>query len=323
MSRRVLAAQVTALCFLSACSPPVVQPEATATPTHLSSAAIASADVTPLATSNGAALPAGEPTKINCTVDGTRSATWTAALADAPKVTVAVALPQTGSMKAVWQPVSFGTGWIMAIVPGDVASLDVVADLPNETGHGYSVGAGYLEAIGSTCLAIRYDVAADASKVRGLIWRSTGDVFRKDTGDAVTFVEATSNDDKLAVYSDSAFDVFGVVGVGGATTSRYQESYHPAKSKDPFPFLQFSTVVQADGRWRTFFVGVLPAGSGNVKMSFLSTATNPTLQTVNAASGEVFLVAGALTPQETGEIFDDLTYTNAAGKTVRPVWNGS
>ena len=318
MNGRLLAAQMAALCFLGACSAaPAASPEPTPSETpHLNSAALASVDVSPLSTSKGDALPKGEPTRINCTVYGNGVAAWTAAFADAPQGRVEVILPEVESNKAVWRGVTFGSGWVMAIVPGDVEDLDVVAELPNVTGHDYSVAVGYLSGINSTCLAIRYDRAADATHVKGLVWRVAGGIFRKDSGDAVTFVDVPANGDQLAVYSDSALDVFGVV-----TTSGYQGSYHPAKTKDPFPFLLFSTSKEADGRWRTFFAARLPAGSTHARMAFVARASNRTLRTVKAASGGVFVVAAASTTAA-GELFDDFSYTNAKGKKVTPAWNG-
>lgn len=319
MRRRLVAAQAVLLLTLSACgAAPDATPSATDTPTHVSSAAIASSDVTPLTTSKGAALPDGEPARINCTVDGTGRLTWTATSASGAKTGVDMTLPATDSGKALWQAVNFGAGWVVAIVPGDVADLDIISDHPNEAGHDYSVGAGYLDAVDSTCLAIRYDKAEDATKVQGLIWRVAGGTFRKDTGEAVTTVDVTVGSDKLSLYRDTALDVFGVV-----TSSGYEGSYRPGRSSDPFPCLLFSTAQAADGKYPTFFVGVLPAGSRNLKLGFLRSVADATLQTVDATSGEVFLVAAAKTAKQAGEIFDDISYTDAKGKTVEPRWSHS
>ena len=312
--RRTFAALAAPLLCVSACAGPAAAPTPSETPSAVSSAPVASIDLNALRLSNGEALPDTEPTKINCTVDGRRAARWTATFADGTKSVVEVQLPSQESGQAAWQVAPFGTGWVMAIVPGDVADLDVVADLANAGGF-YSVGAGPLAAIQSTCLAIRYDTVAEASKVQGLVWRAPGDVFRKDTGEAVPSVDFTVENDRLSLYSDATLDVFGVV-----TTSGSAISYQPGKSKDPFPCVLFSTGQQADGRWRTFFVGVLPAGSTDVKMTFRSTASTPTLQTATASTGEVFLVAAAGTAGQTGEVFNTITYTDRDGKLVRPKW---
>lgn len=319
MKHRALAAPLVALLCVSACTAtPDATPSATDTPTHQSSAAIASSDVTPLTTSTGAALPEGDPARINCTVDGTGRLTWTATSASGVRTGVDMTLPAPDSGKALWQAATFGAGWVLAIVPGDVNDLDVIADNPNEAGHDYSVGAGYLDAVDSTCLAIRYDNAADAAKVQGLIWRVAGGTFRKDTGEAVTTLDVSAGGDTLSLYHDTALDVFGVV-----TASGYEGSYRPGRSSDPFPCMLFSTAQSADGKYPTFFVGVLPAGSKDLKMQFLRGAADPSLQTVAAASGEVFLVAAAKTAKQAGEIFDDISYINANGKKVEPRWGGS
>lgn len=316
MTRRALVAQAAALCCLCACAAPTQEPTPSATPSAASSAAIASVDISPLRTSTGAELPAGEPSKINCTVDGRRAARWTATYADGTTSHVDVQLPTHASGQTAWQSVPFaGDGWMMAIVPGDVQDLDVVADVVNEGGF-YSVGAGPLAAIDSTCLAIRYDTAADAAKVQGLVWRAPGGVFRKDSGAAVPSVDVTVENDRLSIYGDATLDVFGLI-----TTSGSAISYKPSRTKDPFPCVLFSTTQREDGRWRTYFVGVLPPGSTNVKMTFRTSASKPILQTVAAETGEVFLVAEAGTSARTGEIFSTITYTDVDGKQIKPRWS--
>ncbi|MFP5416290.1 MAG: hypothetical protein ACLGHZ_05360 [Actinomycetes bacterium] len=202
----------------------------------------------------------------------------------------------------------------MAIVPGDVEELDVIADVPMDGGF-YSVGAGPLAAIQSTCLAIRFDVADDATKVQGFVWRGPGGAFRTDTGEVVPSVDVAVENDRLSVYSDVKLDVFGVVTASGAAIS-----YRPVRSRDPFPCVLFSTGAVQDGRWRTFFVGVLPAGSTDVKLTFLPAVSQPSFQTATAATGEVFVVAEARTRAQTGEIFGSITYLDASGKLVRPTW---
>lgn len=311
----IVVAPIVALRCLSACAAtPEAVAEPTPTPTYAGTAAIASANIASLTSSSGAALPAGEPTAINCTVDGRRSARWTATFVDAPKQTVEVAAPTAGSNQSVWQQVDFGAGWAMAIVPGDVRNLDVVTNLPNEAGHDYSVGAGYLDAIEATCLAIRFDQAADAGAMTGFVWRDEGGVFYRDAGGAVPSANFAVDGDTLAAYSDTTLDVFGVIAASG-----FQGSYRPSKSKDPFPFLQFSTVQDA-GRWRTYVVGVLPSGSTNAKVSFLSGASSPSMATAPAASGEVFVLAAARTAKQKGDLVSTITYTDASGKKVTPRW---
>lgn len=303
---------------LSACATtaPEPTPEPSATASRLTTAIVSSADLLNLTAADGTALPETEPSAINCAVDGTRAGKWTASFPDGTKATVSVTIPAAELRQAVWQPVEFGQGWVMAIIPGDVSDLDVVTDVPNETGHDYAVDAGYLDAIDSTCLAIRYDAATDAALVRGLIWRVAGSpTFIKDTGETVVSLDLSANEEQVSLYRDAALDVFGII-----TASGYEASYHPAKSKDPFGCLLFSTAQQADGRWRTFFAGVLPAGSTDVTMRFLSGATDPSLQTVAAASGEVFFLAAATTDKRSGELFDTMSYVNAAGKRVTPTW---
>lgn len=315
MKNRIIVAPFVALCCLSACAAtPEATPEPTPTATAASTASIASANVAPLVSSSGAALPADEPTAVNCTVDGQRSARWTATYADASKRTVEVTAPPDGSDKSVWQPVDFGAGWMMAIVPGDVSELDVVTNLPNEAGHDYSVGAGYLGQIDATCLVIRFDAAADAGTVKGFVWREDGGTFHRDAGGTVPSADIAVDGDTVTVYSDPTLDVFGVI-----TASGFQGSYRPSKSKDPFPFLQFSTVQDA-GRWRSFFVGKLPTGSTDIKVAFASGASSPAVATAPAASGEVFVVAAGKTAKQTSELVDQLTYTNASGKKVTPRW---
>lgn len=154
-----------------------------------------------------------------------------------------------------------------------------------------------------------------STRSRGLVWRAEGDAFMKDTGESVATANLATADDHISAYYDAAYDVFSVV-----TTSGYQGAYHPSKSHDPFPCILFSPAQQADGRWHTDFVGVLLAGSTNVKMTFLPAASNPTVTTVTAASGQVFLVASATTATESGELFDLLTYTDGQGKMVTPAW---
>ncbi len=317
MTPRGLISLLMVLC-LSACATttPEATPEPSATSSRLTTAVVSSADLLNLTTADGSALPETEPSAINCAVDGTRAGRWTATFLDGTKATVGVTIPASELRQAVWQRVEFGHGWVMAVVPGDVRDLDVVTDVPNETGHDYAVAAGYLDAIDSTCLAIRYDAAADAALVRGLIWRVVGSsTFVKDTGETVLSMDLSANEEQVSVYRDPELDVFGII-----TASGYEASYHPSKSKDPFGCLLFSTSQQPDGRWRTFFAGVVPAGSTDVRMRFLSGAANPSLQTVTAASGEVFFLAAATTARQSGELFDTMSYADAAGKRVTPTW---
>lgn len=314
-SRRL--ATLTALCLVAGCGSPTDNPSpAEAAPSTLSSAAVASVDLGPFQTSAGTGLPANDISGLNCTVDGRRMAKWTATLADGSKAVLDAQLPPAGSLKSVWQVAPFGLGWVVALVPADVDDLDVATNLSSDVIHSYSVAADFLSGVDVTCLAIRYDTAADAAEVKGLVWRTSGGVFRRDTGDVVPSVDVTAGDDRVSLYSDKSLDLFGVITASGSATS-----YHPSKSTDPFPCVLFSTVRQTSGNWRTFFVGVLPAGSNNVKMTFLATATGPSLQTAKASSGELFFVAMAETAAQAGELFESFTYSNAQGAVVTPTWN--
>lgn len=320
ITRRAVAGVIAAVCSLTvACAGPdetergdLATPNAV-TPSAASSAAIASVDIGQLSTSDGAALPEGEPVKVNCTVNGLREARWKATFADGTTAQVDVTLPPQESGQAVWQQVPFGSGFLMAILPGDVEDIDVVADVPSDRGS-YAVAAGDLRAIDSTCLTIRFDVPADAATVQGVVWRTSGGGFRNGNGGIVTSAEFSVAGDQIRVYYDPTLDVFGAL-----TSSGTAISYRPGKTRDPFPCVLFST-TQVSGSWQTFFVGVLPAGSTGVTMRFLPSASTPSLQTLTAESGEVFVMAQARTATARGEIFGSVAFTDQHGKTVKPKW---
>lgn len=312
--RRTVSGMTVALFLLTTACAATPTATPSAAPSVGNSAPIASVDITGLHDSDGEALPAGEPTTINCTVNGKGQARWRATFADGTTSRVEVQLPPREEGRSVWQTVPFGPGIVMAIVPGEVENLDVLADVPNDEGY-YSIASGSLRAVDSTCLVIRYDVADDAAKVQGLVWRAADGPFRRDTGAVVPSVDAAVGDERVTVYGDRTLDLFGVV-----TSSGSAISYRPGKSTDPFPCVLFSTDRLDNGRWQTLFVGLLPQGATAAKMTFLPSASKPGLQSLTADSGDVFVVADAQTRAERGEVFTAFSYADQNGTRVTPRW---
>ncbi|HEY3407152.1 MAG TPA: hypothetical protein VGK53_03160 [Propionicimonas sp.] len=251
-------------------------------------------------------VPSYDSVRVSVKADGDRVAVTVGLLTAVGKTDETLVLRHFAMRAGKLWWVALDEHLVLAITPGRPMWFDGEYDAT----RGAVTDRQPLTGIDATAFLVGFIKAGGPDTVRGFIWRGADGMVVDSLGNNVPNAEITLDDNSYLIYRDAELDVVGIV-------PRQGDGGYNVRMRDSSPgdLLGGGMGRQGeDGIWTWTTLGVLPAGSHDIKVN-LAPGDGSWASGV-MSDGSVAVLASNHAKSEHGKVVTSFSYTDANGKRV-------